>query len=693
MNTEKRKIGSVLLSVILVCTMWGCRQKEKETDTGSQETAGISGAAHASVSTVALTEGKFSEEKLDDTWDEKEAVYVTLENDQISVKGAADSDYGEETALKEKVEATGSTAVIRQAGTYVLSGTLEDGQLIIDADKEETVRLIFRGISLSCSYSAPVYSKGGNVIVTLEEGKDNRIGDGGDDRSGKEEEPEAAVFSKDDLTFNGTGTLSVTGNYGHGIQCKDDLKFVSGTYTVSAVNDGIVGKDSVSVRDGSFTIESGDDGIRASNTEDSDKGYVLIENGSFQINAKGDGIQAETLLRVNDGNFEITAGGGSQNAEMVSDRLTPPAAREPEGTTPESGMMEGGEPPEGGRLKKGMEPPGAGNALEEGKVKPPEGDVPAEKMQPPEGEMSEEEMQPPEGDRPAEEGLEGEMPYESGDAASESDNGKALKSYVELIIAGGDFSLDSQDDGIHSNQNVTVEGGVITVSAGDDGIHADKTLTVEGGSIDIQKSYEGLEGFDIVINDGSIKIVSSDDGINAAGDDDSAAEPDAGDGHKGQTFMADEDQGASMTVNGGTVYVNANGDGLDANGDIFLNGGTVTVHGPADGGNGTLDYATSCRITGGTFTGTGSSGMAQNPSEDSTQVTVVFCMNTAVGAGTAVSLKDQAGNTLAETVTEKNAQWFALSSPELAVGETYLFCVGTTEKEVILTRTVTQFSL
>ena len=302
-------------------------------------------------------------------------------------------------------------------------------------------------------------------------------------------------------------------------------------------------------------------------------------------------------------------------------------------------------------------------------------------------------MQPPEGDRPAEEGLEGEMPYESGDAASESDNGKALKSYVELIIAGGDFSLDSQDDGIHSNQNVTVEGGVITVSAGDDGIHADKTLTVEGGSIDIQKSYEGLEGFDIVINDGSIKIVSSDDGINAAGDDDSAAEPDAGDGHKGQTFMADEDQGASMTVNGGTVYVNANGDGLDANGDIFLNGGTVTVHGPADGGNGTLDYATSCRITGGTFTGTGSSGMAQNPSEDSTQVTAVFCMNTAVGAGTAVSLKDQAGNTLAETVTEKNAQWFALSSPELAVGETYLFCVGTTEKEVILTRTVTQFSL
>ncbi len=156
--------------------------------------------------------------------------------------------------------------------------------------------------------------------------------------------------------------------------------------------------------------------------------------------------------------------------------------------------------------------------------------------------------------------------------------------------------------------------------------------------------------------------------------------------------MADEDQGASMTINGGIIYVNANGDGLDANGDIFIGGGEVTVHGPADGGNGTLDYAASCRITGGTLVAIGSIGMAQKPSEDSTQVSLVFQMDKAIQAGAVISLKDKEGNTLAETVTEKTAQWFAISSPNLSVGEEYIFCAGTAEKEVKPTQIVSQFS-
>lgn len=156
--------------------------------------------------------------------------------------------------------------------------------------------------------------------------------------------------------------------------------------------------------------------------------------------------------------------------------------------------------------------------------------------------------------------------------------------------------------------------------------------------------------------------------------------------------MAEEDQGASMTINGGAIYVNANGDGLDANGDIFIGGGEVTVHGPADGGNGTLDYAASCKITGGTLIGIGSMGMAQNPSGDSTQASLVFQTDKAVEAGTPIFLKDKEGNILAETVTEKTAQWFAISSPNLSVGESYIFCAGTAEKEVNLTQTVSQFS-
>ena len=681
METGKRKILAVLLGVLLVCTMSGCRRDGGETETGIAKAADTS--SHASVSTVTLTEGKYSEEKLDDTWDENQAVYLCLENDKITIEERTGLEKGDGAALKDKVEITKSTAVIKSAGTYVFSGTLKDGQIIVDVDKEETVRLVFNGVSLTCTSLAPVYLKGGNVIITLTEGTENTLEDGSvyefEDEGAKE--PKAAVFSKDDLTFNGTGTLHVIGNYCHGIQCKDDLKFISGTYIISAVNDGIVGKDSVSIRDGHFTIESGDDGIKASNTEDSDKGYVLIENGFFQIMADGDGIQAETLLRINGGDFEITTGDGGQNVKTVSDMHSPDARQgsktgmlgdkgaEMEGRIPEGGMA----PPEGDIPEGGMAPPEGD--IPEGGMAPPEGDIPEGGMTPPEGDIPEGGMTPPKGDMPAHE-----------DGESETVSTKGLKSYVELIIAGGEFNLDTQDDGIHSNQNVMVQGGSITVSTGDDGIHAEKTLIVDGGSIDIQKSYEGLEGFDIVIKDGDIKIEASDDGINAAGDSEAVTE------EKKKDFMADEDQGASMTINGGIIYVNANGDGLDANGDIFIGGGEVTVHGPADGGNGTLDYAASCRITGGTLVAIGSIGMAQKPSEDSTQVSLVFQTDKAIEAGAVISLKDKEGNTLAETVTEKTAQWFAISSPNLSVGEEYIFCAGTAEKEVKPTQIVSQFS-
>lgn len=658
MKSKSRKITAGLASIMLVCTITGCRKERILADASS----------HASVSTVTLTEGKYSEEKLEDTWDEKTAVYFSLKEDEISVeeKGLCDT-----AGLKDMAEITGSTVRIRKAGTYVFSGSLTDGRIIVDADQEETVRIILHGANITCTDSAPVYAKGGNVIITLADDTKNTIEDGSVytfDENG-EEEPKAAVFAKDDLTFNGTGTLQVIGNYNHGIQCKDDLKFVSGTYVIHAENDGIVGKDSVSVRNGSFTIESGDDGIKASNTEDSDKGYVMIENGSFKINALGDGIQAETLLRVNGGDFEITAGGGSQNAKSAAE-----TAERMNGKIPEGRM----EPPEGRTPEGGAEPP-------EGGTEPPEGKMPEERMEPSEG-------GPPFGGTPA---LEDENKAADVNNAAdvndeetdESASAKGLKSYVELVITGGEFYIDSQDDGLHSDRNLTVQGGTVSISSGDDGIHADEALTIDGGNLDIQKSYEGLEGFDITINGGDIKIVSSDDGINAAGKKIEESVSDEG-GPMKNRFM-EEDQGALMTVNGGVISVNAGGDGLDANGDISINGGTVTVHGPSDGGNGTLDYASSCKITGGTFIGIGSIGMAQDPSEDSTQASVVVRTDEIMDAGTDISLKDREGNILAQTKTLKDAQWAAVSLPELRVGETYILCAGTTEKEVLLTQMVT----
>lgn len=653
---KKKRFLAFITGMLLVVpagSLAGCSQEASESKESVESSAGASG--HASECSVSLTEGKYSEEKLDDTWDVASAVQIQLENDTITSDG-------------NKVKIEENKVTLTEAGIYVLSGQLKDGQVIVDAEKEDYVKIVLNGADISCSSSAPVYSKGGNVIITLADGTENSISDGegyvyGE---GETEEPSAAVFAKDDLTFNGTGTLTVNGNYNHAIQCKDALKFVDGTYMVSAVNDGIVGKDSISVKNGQYTIESGDDGIKVTNYEEQDKGYVLIENGIFRITAGGDGIQAETLLRINDGEFQIAAGGGSSAEELISEgeeqvgrrAESPdgfngggagmPEGEKPTGEMPEGSMPEGekptGEMPERER-PTGEMPEGEAAAMGQ---KMPEGEVPVPGKKKPAGEASDAEISDPE--------------YE------EETGGKALKSYVELVIAGGTFDLDAADDAVHSNQNITIADGELTVSTGDDGLHADHLLTIESGGIDILKSYEGLEGFEIIINGGDIKIYASDDGINAAGDS--------------EGFMPEEDQGAVLTINDGTVYVNAQGDGLDANGDIFINGGKISVHGPSDGGNGTLDYASICKITGGTFVGIGSAGMAQNPSEDSIQPVIAGSFAGSVEEGTVVAVKDSEGRVILSAKTEKTAQWFALSSPELKEGKTYLVCAGGEEREV-----------
>lgn len=329
-------------------------------------------------------------------------------------------------------------------------------------------------------------------------------------------------------------------------------------------------------------------------------------------------------------------------------------------------------------------------------MEPPEGGV-GEQMELPEGEVGER-GKLPEGEMPDTMGEEISPPEEgtsqlegasqSDGSETDSNSAKALKSYVDLIIAGGEYSLDSSDDALHSDQNVTIEDGTFSVYTGDDGVHAGQKLTINGGTLDILQSYEGIEGFEIEINGGDIRITASDDGINAAASKTARTEEEQKGGR-----MANEDQGAVMTFNGGNVYVNANGDGLDANGDIFINGGTLTVHGPVSGGNGTLDFASVCKVTGGTFTGIGSIGMAQNPSDDSTQPILVWSMDEPAEAGAVFSIYNSNEESVAEVVTEKRAQWFALSSPELKVGETYTIRVGDVMKQVEIGSTITQIRL
>ena len=689
----------VVLLAVATLGIAGCGKGNDTagTKSTSTETVTLSSSGHATVSTVNLTEGKYSEEKLDASWDEKSAVKITLNGDSV-------------TADDKNVEVDGSKVTITGAGTYILSGTLSDGQIVVDSDDKDSVRLVLNGAEITCSNSSAIWVKDGDTIITLADGTENTLTDGAEYTTDSEDdEPKAAVYAKDDLTFNGSGSLTVNGNYKNGIQCKDALKFVSGTYTITAANNGLVGKDSVSIKDGTYTITSGGDGIKSTNTDETDQGYVIIDGGTFTITAEGDGIQAETLLRVNEGDFTITTGGGSANADAAApdsnssagstDTNTPPEKKDP----PQGNGGQPGEPPQNNTDNSNSDSNESADGSDTS-----DSDTSGNQMQP-----------------------SGTPPDMNQQNSEEEDttSTKGLKSYVELVAAGGTFNIDSCDDALHSDSSVKVTDGTYTINTGDDGIHADKTLNISGGTIDIQQCYEGIEGFDIVIDDGDIRVTSSDDAINAAGKSedtettsstgeekpsaDSSADttaesgtnkeqtddsrPDPGNGPGGgqqpgqmNGGMEAEDQGATLTINGGNLYVNANGDGLDANGDILITGGNLTLHGPEDGGNGTLDYASECKITGGTFAAVGSNGMIQNPSEDSEQPVICQSLDSQIESGTVISVKDEDGKVITEITTEKNVQWYAFSSPKFKVGKTYTICIGDQETEVTLESNYTE---
>ncbi len=164
------------------------------------------------------------------------------------------------------------------------------------------------GFHITCEETSPVYGlQSGKIVLILAEGTENSVTDGAQYvfSTADEDEPDGAVFSKDDLTINGTGTLTVKGNYSNGIRTKDHLKVMDGTLDIRAERDGLKGKDSVTVKDGQIRITSGEDGIKANNDSDPEKGYVVIEGGSIQIQAGDDGIHAETWLTIYDGDIEV----------------------------------------------------------------------------------------------------------------------------------------------------------------------------------------------------------------------------------------------------------------------------------------------------------------------------------------------------------------------------------------------------
>lgn len=588
-----------ILTVAILVMLAGCGSGEEASDQTTKASSLLDAVSADEIDTSV------SKTDQDASYDESSATKISLSGNSASISGDGASEKD-------------GTITIQQEGTYVVTGTLNDGRIVVQAADTHKVHIVLKGASIYCADHAALFIKQADkVFLTLADGSENTLGSGSSYHlSDEDSNVDGVIFSRADLTLNGSGKLTVNAKYKHAIVSKDDLIVTGGAYAITAGNGGgLYGKDCVKITNGTFTIQSGTDGIQASNVEQADRGYVYISGGALNITAGTDGIQADNVLRIDGGTFQITSGGGSANASTD---------------------------------QKGNENPGWGMW----------------------GPGSKEETAKTE------------------DPTDTSDSAKGLKAGVSLSVRGGTFTIDSSDDSVHCNGTVTITGGTFALSSGDDGVHAGDALLIQNGTIAISQSYEGLEGLNVTISGGKIQLTASDDGINSAGGSDTADQ-----GRPGQNqFNVSEDSDLFIKMIGGSVTVDAGGDGLDSNGNLIIEGGSVLVSGSANNGNGALDYEGTAKITGGTVVAAGMSGMAQGFSDSSSQYSILHNFSTTLSESDAITLKDSDGNTLVTYTPAKAYQSVVISCPDMEKGQTYTLSAGSQSEALTLSSVVTSNS-
>lgn len=391
----------------------------------------------------------------------------------------------------------------------------------VDGEDSAKVQLVLDNVQIGCSTSAAIYVRNADkVFITTAPDSQNTLSNSGEYVAIDDNNIDSVIFSKADLTLNGSGTLTISAAAGHGIVSKDDLVLSGGTYEITAASHGISGKDSVRIASGNYTITSGKDGIHAENADDTTLGFLYIEDGTFTIHAQRDGLSAGVYLQTEEGDFTITTGGGSATVTL------------------DTGSTDSG--------------PGFFGAPTNSTTE--EADTVSQKGVKADGTLT-----------------------ISGGSFQIDTVDDAIHANGDLLIAGGEFNLSTGDDGIHSDTALTIQNGTFSIPYCYEGIEG-LSITIDGGSYIITSADDGLnaaggadssgfggrmpgqEGFGgssdsfIVINGGEFVIVSSGDCIDSNG---------------------------SLTINGGTIDLTCNGAGdtaLDCDGTYTNNGGTLTTN-------------------------------------------------------------------------------------------------------------------
>lgn len=596
--------------------------------------------AATSCSTTGTGESSASVSSSADT--RKASASILLSGSSASVSGTG-------------AETENGIVTITEGGTYEISGTLEDGQICVKAPDED-VTLILKNVSVTSSSGSPfVILKANSVTLSLPDGTESTLTDS--ETYDSDEDADACLYSKADLTIEGTGTLTVNANYKNGITGKDTLTIRDSTLSVTAANHGITGKDSLTAENASLTVQSGGDAIRSTNNEDGALGFILLTDCTLDLTAAEDGVQAETVLTIDGGSYAIITAGGS------------------DGTIDEDTSAKG--------LKAGTQVTISGGTFDL-------------------------------------------------DCCDD-----AIHSNGNVDISGGSFTLSTGGDGIHADDTVTVTNGAIDILKAYEGMEG-VTVNIEGDDINIVSSDDGINvadgtssGFEGSFPDGQNHSdgtpptpPSDQDGTNGGtpptpptgqnvsdssrptpptGQDGAAdtntppAPPTDASGEAPSDLPSMPEGGfdgqrpgnaagsssCSVNISGGTIRIDASGDGIDSNGDLNVSGGTIYVSGPTNDGDSALDYDGAAAITGGTIVAAGYSGMAQNFGSSSTQGSILLTASSVTGG--IITLTDADGNVLVEYTPEKNYNCVVVSCPELTEGGAYTLSLGGETQTVTLT--------
>lgn len=606
LTAGRRAVLAGALAGALALGMAGCASTTPQADGASQSAAqsqqapdqpqsGEGSAASSDVlrANVAGMDFGYSDRDLAGTYDAAAAVKVDLTAGTVAGEGAS-------------FDAASGVLTVSQEGTYLLFGTLAKGQVVVEADHDTAkVQLVLDGASITNATGPAIWVKSADkVFVTTAEGTQNNLSSGADFAMEEgEDEPDATIFSKEDLTLNGKGSLEIRGDYKNGVTSKDDLVIGGGTYMVTAADHGLKGKDCVKMADGTVTVTAGGDGVKSTNDEDTARGFVSIDGGTLTVDAGDDGIDAQWYFRVMDGTVNVASADDAFHSES-------------------DGLIGGGT-----------------------------------------------------------------ITVDAGDDAFHCE--------YELVVDNGTIDVQSCVEGYEAQQ-VIVNGGTSNLVASDDAINAAvaeaytgdaETATASASADDAQGAapQEGEENGQNVDRaqggkgnrgqrpqDGQMPPEMPQDGQMPEG----GQAPQGGDfGGRGGMGggMADVSEDCLIQINGGTIYIEAGGDGLDSNGNIELNGGVVYVSGPTNSGNGAIDYELNATSNGGTIIAAGPAGMAAGFTGGSTPFAMV---NASGNGGQTIAVVGANGQVLASMEAQNPFQNVVIASPDFTEGETVSIVVG-----------------